>query len=171
MRIEFGEWQLRSFQPDDSPALAKYANNREVWRNLWDKHPYPYRVADAEEWIKYAMHQEPETIFAIASATEAIGCIGMLPQSDVARLSAEVGYWLGEPFWGQGIATGALKALTRYAFTEIGMVRLYATVMEWNPASARVLKKAGYEYEGRLRKSAVKDGEIIDQWLYAMVRE
>ena len=117
------------------------------------------------------MQQEPETIFAIASATEAIGCIGMLPQSDVARLSAEVGYWLGEPFWGQGITTGALKALTEYAFTELGMVRLYATVMEWNPASARVLTKAGYEYEGRLRKSAVKDGEIIDQWLYAMVRE
>jgi len=171
MRIEFGQWQIRSFHPDDAPALAKYANNRNVSRNLWDKHPYPYRLADAEEWIQYAMQQEPETIFAIASSTEVIGCIGMLPQSDVARLSAEVGYWLGEPFWGQGITTAALQALTEYAFTELGMVRLYATVMEWNPASARVLEKAGYEYEGRLRKSAVKDGQIIDQWLYAMVRE
>lgn len=110
-------------------------------RNLWDKHPYPYRLADAEEWIQYAMQQEPETIFAIASATEVIGCIGMLPQSDVARLSAEVGYRVGEPFWGQGIATGALKALTGYAFTELGLVRLYATVMEWNPASARAPEK------------------------------
>ena len=171
MQIHFGQWQLRSFQPGDAPALAKYANNRNVARNLWDKHPYPYRVAEAEEWIQYAMQQEPETIFAIASASEVIGCIGMHPQSDVARLSAEVGYWLGEPFWGQGITTGALQALTEYAFTELGMVRLYATVMEWNPASARVLEKAGYAYEGRLRKSAVKDGQIIDQWLYAMVRE
>ena len=117
------------------------------------------------------MQQSPETIFAIASADEAIGCIGMLPQNDVARLSAEVGYWLGEPFWGRGIATAALKALTEHAFTEFDLVRLYATVMEWNPASARVLEKAGYEYEGLMRKSAVKDGQVIDQWLYAIVRE
>ncbi|MXZ91045.1 MAG: GNAT family N-acetyltransferase [Chloroflexi bacterium] len=171
MQIHFSQWQLRSFHPDDAPALAKYANNRNVSRNLWDKHPYPYRLADAAEWIQYAMQQEPETIFAIASATEVIGCIGMLPQSDVARLSAEVGYWLGEPFWGQGITTSALQALTEYAFTQLGMVRLFASVMEWNPASARVLEKAGYQYEGRLRKSAIKDGQIIDQWLYAMVRE
>ena len=117
------------------------------------------------------MDQEPETIFAIASADEVIGCIGMLPQDDVARISAEVGYWLGEPFWNRGVATGALKALTEYAFTEFELVRLYATVMEWNPASARVLEKAGYQYEGLLRKSVIKDGEILDQWLYAIVRE
>ena len=108
---------------------------------------------------------------AIASREEAIGCIGMLPQEDVARISAEVGYWLGEPFWNRGIATGALRMLTEYAFGELELVRLYATVMEWNPASARVLEKAGYQYEGRLRRSVAKDGQIIDQWLYAMVRE
>lgn len=171
MRIELGEWQIRSFRPEDAPALARYGNNRAIWRNIWDQHPYPYSLADAEEWIAHAMQQEPETIFAIASADEAIGCIGMLPQSDVARLSAEVGYWLGEPFWNLGITTHALKALTEYAFSELGLVRLYATVMEWNPASAWVLEKAGYQYEGRLRKSAIKDGQIIDQFLYAMVRE
>ena len=171
MQIEFGEWMIRSFRPEDAPALAKYGNNRAVWRNIWDQHPYPYTIADAEEWIAYAMQQEPEMIFAIASVDEVIGCIGMLPQGDVARLSAEVGYWLGEPFWNLGITTGALKTLTEYAFSELGLVRLYATVMEWNPASARVLEKAGYQYEGLLRKSAFKDGQIIDQWLYAIVRE
>ena len=171
MRIDLGEWQMRSFQPEDAPALAKYANNRAIWRNLWDRHPYPYGIEDAEEWIRFAIGREPETIFAIASSEEAIGCIGLLPQDDVARISAEVGYWLGEPFWNRGIATGALRALTEYAFGEIGLVRLYATVMEWNPASARVLEKAGYQYEGLLRKSAVKDGQVIDQWLYASVRE
>ena len=171
MRIQFGEWQLRTFRPDNAPALAKYGNNRAVWRNLWDRHPYPYGIADAEEWIRFAMEQEPETIFAISSADEAIGCIGMLPQDDVARISAEVGYWLGEPFWNRGIGTGALRALTDYAFTRLDLVRLFATVMEWNPASARVLEKAGYEYEGLLRKSVIKDGEILDQWLYAIVRE
>ncbi len=171
MKIEFGEWQMRSFRSDDAPALAKYGNNRAIWRNMWDQHPYPYTISDAEEWIRYAMQQEPETIFAIACATEAIGSIGMLPQSDVGRLSAEVGYWLGEPFWGRGVVTESLRALTEYAFTELGFVRLYATVMEWNPASARVLDKAGYEYEGRLRKSVIKDGQIVDQWLYAIVRD
>ena len=171
MQTEFGEWQVRSFEPGDAPALAKYGNNRAVWRNLWDRHPYPYGIADAEEWIQFALEQEPETIFAIASADEAIGCIGMLPQDDVARISAEVGYWLGEPFWNRGIATGALQALTDYAFTELDLVRLFATVMEWNPASARVLEKAGYLYEGCLRKSVIKDEEILDQRLYAIVRE
>ena len=171
MQIRFGQWQIRSFQPGDAPALAKYGNNRAIWRNIWDQHPYPYTIADAEEWIQHAMQQEPEKIFAIASADEAIGCIGLLPQDDVARISAEVGYWLGEPFWNRGIATGALQALTEYAFTELGLIRLFATVMEWNPASARVLEKAGYQYEGRLRKSAIKDGQVIDQFLYAMVRE
>lgn len=171
MQIKFGEWQLRSFQPEDAPALAKYGNNRAIWRNLWDRHPYPYGIEDAEEWIQFAIGQEPETIFAIASREEAIGCIGMLPQDDVARISAEVGYWLGEPFWNLGVATGALRALTEYAFSELGLIRLYATVMEWNPASARVLEKAGYQYEGLLRKSVIKDGEILDQWLYAIVRD
>ena len=171
MQIQFGEWQLRSFQPEDAPALAKYGNNRTIWRNLWDRHPYPYCIEDAEEWIQFAIGQEPETIFAIASTSEAIGCIGMLPQDDVARISAEVGYWLGEPFWNRGVATGALQALTEYSFSELGLIRLYATVMEWNPASARVLEKAGYQYEGLLRKSVIKDGEILDQWLYAIVRD
>ena len=171
MQIKFDEWQIRSFRADDAPALAKHGNNRAVWRNIWDKHPYPYGVADAEEWIQYAMQQDPETTFAIASGDEAIGTIGFLPQADVARLSAEIGYWLGEPFWGRGITTGAVKALTEHAFAEFEFVRLYATVMVWNPASARVLEKSGYRYEGLMRQSAFKDGEIIDQWLYATVRE
>lgn len=171
MRIELGEWQIRSFRLEDAPALARYGNSRAVWRNIWDQHPFPYRIEDAQEWIHYAAQQDPETIFAIASSTETIGCIGMLLQSDVARLSAEVGYWLGEPFWGRGIATGALEAFTKYVFAEFDLVRLYATVMEWNPASASVLEKAGYQYEGLMRKSAVKDGQVIDQWLYAIVRE
>ena len=89
----------------------------------------------------------------------------------VNRRSAEIGYWLGEPFWGQGIATKAVGALTDYAYAHLDLIRLYATVFEWNPASARVLEKAGYAHEGRLRKSVTKDGKIIDQLLYAIVRE
>lgn len=171
MKIDIGESQIRSFCPDDAAALTKYANNRNVWINLSDRQPFPYRREDAEAWIQETMQREPETIFAIASATEAIGGIGLELQSDVYRRSAEVGYWLAEPFWGRGIATGVLQALTKYAFSEFDLMRIYAYVYEWNPASARVLEKAGFGYEGRLRKSVTKDGRTIDQLLYALVRE
>ena len=170
MGIEFGEWQIRSFRPEDAESVARHANNRKVWRNLRDRFPHPYRVRHAEVWIDLAAAQTPETNFAIASATEAIGGIGLELRRDVHRRSANVGYWLGEPYWGRGIATRALQAFTEFAFAEFDLVRIDANVYEWNPASARVLEKAGYEYEGRLRKSITKDGQTIDEWLYATVR-
>lgn len=171
MRIDIGEWQVRSFRPDDAAALAKYANNRKVWRNVRDAFPHPYRMQDATAWIRMAGRQFPEVSFAIANAEEVIGTIGLGLQTDVNYRSAEIGYWLGEPFWGRGIATAALLALTEYAFDNYDLIRLFAYVYEWNPASARVLEKAGYAFEGRLRKSATKDGQAIDQLLYAAVRE
>lgn len=170
MRIDIGEWQLRSFLPDDAASLAKYANNRNVSRNLRDRFSYPYRIEDAAAFIRLASEQDPETTFAIASDTEAIGGIGLELYDDVHRRSAQVGYWLGEPFWGRGIATLALQAITDYAFAQFDLARVYAYVYEWNPASARLLEKAGYEYEGRLRKSVIKDGQTIDQFLYATVK-
>ena len=171
MQLDIGEWQVRSWRPEDEGAIVKYANNRKVWINLRDRFPHPYTAKDARDWIQSATQQNPETHFAIASAQEAIGGIGFRLQEDVHRRSAEIGYWLGEPFWGKGIATRALCALTEYAFTHFDLVRIYATVFEWNPASARVLEKAGYQYEGRLRKSVTKDGKTIDQLLYALLRE
>ena len=171
MVIELGEWMIRSFRPDDAAAIAKYANNRKVWRNLRDRFPHPYSLQHAEVWIDLASSQSPETNFAIASATEAIGGIGLELRRDVHRRSAEVGYWLGEPYWGRSIATRALSAFAEYAFAEFDLTRIDAHVYEWNPASARVLEKAGFEYEGRLRKSITKDGQTIDQWLYAIVQE
>ncbi len=171
MRIEIGQWQVRSFRPDDAEALARNANNRNVSRNMRDTFPYPYELSNAHEWIEFATTQSPETNFAIADDTELIGGIGITLQSDVNRRSAEIGYWLGEPHWGQGIATAALKATSDWAFSEFDLVRLYGEVFEWNPASGRVLEKAGYELEGRLRKSIVKGGQVIDALLYAMVRD
>jgi len=128
-------------------------------------------VADAEAFIARFSNTKPETNFAICVDDNAVGGIGFSLHSDVERISAEIGYWLGAPFRGRGITTEALKALTLYAVQEHHLQRVYAVPYEWNAASFRVLEKAGYVLEGRMRKSALKDGKIIDQLLYAYVVE
>jgi [ribosomal protein S5]-alanine N-acetyltransferase len=171
MQLDIGGWQVRSWQPGDEAALVKYANNRKVWLNLCDTFPHPYTDEDARAWVGFAMAQGPEVNFAIASNEEAIGGIGLHPQNDVHRRTAGIGYWLAELYWGQGIATKAVQALTEYAFANFDLVRIFAEVFEWNPASARVLEKAGYTYEGRFRKRVTKDGMTIDKLVYAIIKE
>ena len=170
MKIDLTSCKLRSWQWRDRDALVRQANNRNVWINLRDRFPHPYTIADARRWLDMVVDQKPETNFAIAVAAEAVGGIGFSVQHDVERRSAEVGYWLGEEYWGRGIVTEALIAVTDYAFSHYDVCRLYAHVFEWNGASARVLEKAGYTFEGRLRKSVTKDGRTIDQLMYAMIR-
>jgi [ribosomal protein S5]-alanine N-acetyltransferase len=99
---------------------------------------------------------------------EAVGGVGLLPKSDIERLSAEIGYWIGEATWGKGIATAAVKTLSTYEFKELGLTRIFAVPLVSNPASVRVLEKAGYVREGVLRRSAIKEGIILDQVLYAI---
>ena len=169
MRVDIGEWQLRSYRVGDAVSLVRYADNRNISRNMRDAFPYPYTLSDANDWISLVMQQSPEVNFAIASADEVIGGIGLTFRDDIHRRSAEIGYWLGEPFWGRGITTAALRALTDHAFASHDIVRLDASVFEWNPASMRVLEKVGYVLEGRLRNSITKDGQTIDQFLYARV--
>lgn len=117
MEIKIGEWKIRSWKDADVAAIVKYANNCKVWINLRDSFPYPYTETDAIEWIDRAKALNPQTQFAIASGEEAIGGIGLLLQKDVYRRSAEIGYWLGEPYWGMGITTEAVRSITEYAFT------------------------------------------------------
>ena len=169
MRIEIGECQVRSYRVDDAPSLAKHAHNPNIARNMRDTFPYPYTLSDAHDWISLVMQQSPEANFAIASADEVIGGIGLIFRDDIHRRSAEIGYWLGEPFWGQGIATAALRAVTDYAFANHDLARLEAYVFEWNPASMRVLEKVGYIREGKLRRSITKDAQTIDGFLFARV--
>jgi len=162
---------VRSWEWRDREAIVRHANNRNVSINLRDRFPYPYTLSDARLWLDMVVGQKPETNFAIALGGEAIGGIGFTLQHDVAHRSAEIGYWLGEEFWGRGIATDALVAVTDYAFAGHDLCRLYAHVFEWNLGSARVLEKAGYSFEGCLRKSVTKDGKTIDQLMYAAIRE
>lgn len=150
-------------------SIVYHADNRNIWINLRDGFPHPYLYKDGEIFIKMAKARKPETFFAIEVNSKAVGSIGFTLHDDVERISAEIGYWLGEEFWGQGITTEALKAVTRYAIKRHKLTRVYALPFEWNPASCRVLEKAGYVLEGRTRRSAIKDGKIIDQLLYAYV--
>ncbi len=170
MKIDMGGWQIRSFVDSDIGAIEKYANNRNISINLRDRFPFPYTRSDARNWLRVVKDQDVETHFAIAAPDELIGGIGLEPLDDVNRCSAEIGFWLGEPFWGKGIGTKAVHAMTEYGFSDLGLIRIFAYVFDWNKASMRVLEKNGYACEGRLRKSAIKDGKIIDQIVYAITR-
>ncbi len=169
MRIELGAWAIRSLEQQDVAALVKYANNRKISLQLRDRFSFPYTERHANAWLYRVLREDPETNFAIASPQELIGGIGLKLQKDIYRRSAEIGYWLGEPFWGKGVATLAVRALTGWAFAEFDLVRIFATVFESNPASVRVLEKAGYSFEGRLRQSITKDGRTTDSLLFAIV--
>ena len=167
-----GSTVVRSWQAADAEAVARQANDRRVWLGLRDAFPHPYGVEDARRFIAMAHEKSPQTFFAIEAAGRLAGGIGYTEHPDVERIGAEVGYWLGFEFWGKGIATAALRLLTAHAFrVNPELRRLYAVPYSSNPASARVLEKAGYRCEGTLRQSAIKDGRVLDQWMYAILRD
>ena len=171
MELALAGCRVRSWRPEDAASLARHADSRNVWLNVRDHFPHPYTHANAVGWLQHVAESPPETQFAIEVDGEAVGGVGFFLQRDVERRSAEIGYWLGEAHWGRGIMTEAVRAATGYGFETFGLLRIYAQVFAWNPASCRVLEKAGYQLEGRLRCAVVKDGHVLDQLMYAVVRE
>jgi RimJ/RimL family protein N-acetyltransferase len=169
--LDAGAFTVRSWRREDASSLARNANNPRVAENLRDRFPHPYTERDAREWIQISLTRDPPRSFAIAAGDEVIGGIGFEPQSDVHSRSAEMGYWIAEPYWGRGIATLAVNAVVRYAFASTDLIRVFATVYDRNAASARVLEKAGFTYEGRMRQSVVKQGRVMDQLLYSILKE
>lgn len=163
---------IRSWQEEDAGSLAQLANDRRIWLNLRDAFPHPYGIADGRAFIQMALQMKPQTYFAIEAGGQLAGGIGYTLRTDVERIGAEVGYWIGAPFWGQGVATSALRLVTAHAFgTHSELRRLYALPFATNLASARVLEKAGYTLEGILRKSALKDGKVLDQRMYSILSD
>lgn len=171
VRLQLTRCTVREFRPADAASLARHANDRDVWINLRDRFPFPYERTDAEVYIRAVRSFHPQTSFALEVDGKAIGGIGIEIRPDVYRRSAEIGYWLGRPYWGRGIATEAVQEISKWAFERFDLCRLFAEVFAWNPASMRVLEKAGYRREGCLRQSVTKDGRTIDAYLYALVRE
>ncbi len=171
MQLDLDKCSIRSWRWSDKESLIRYANNWNVWITLRDIFPYPYTAENADSWLNFACTSLPETNFAIAVDDEAVGGIGYSINSDVFRCSAEIGYWLGEDFWGRGIATAAVKAMTDYIFAHHDICRIHAQVFESNKASISVLEKAGYTLEARLKKSVIKNNVIMDHFVYVKFKE
>lgn len=171
MELKLENCTIRPWRRGDEESLVRHANNYNVWRNLRDRFPHPYTLDDAREWIQMSNAENPQINFAIAVGGQAAGGIGLVLKDDIYRCAAEIGYWLGEEFWGRGIVTEAVRAMTDWGVETFGLSRIYAGVLEWNPASMRVLEKAGYQFEARLRKAIVKEGLVMDEFIYAITRE
>ncbi len=170
MELPLQKSLLRPWRTGDETSLEKHANNRKIWRNVRDHFPNPYTRGDAMRWILHASSALSENVFAICVDGNAVGSIGLVAKDDVYRKSMEIGYWLGEEFWGRGIVTEAVGAVSQYGFDRFDIVRLYADVFEWNNASMRVLEKNGYVFEARLKKAVIKDGMITDALIYAKLK-
>ena len=155
---------------DDAESLAKHANNRKIWLGLRDAFPHPYTIEDAKKFLEGGISGIPKHHFCIDIGGEAIGGIGLRPGEDVHRHTAEFGYWLAEEFWGRGIMSEIVPAFVDYCFEEFFLTRIFAMPHSSNPASARVLEKSGFQFEGRLHKHVIKDGQILDSLLYAKTK-
>ena len=164
---------LRPWRAEDASAIVPYADDPLVARNLRDVFPNPYTLADAESFIRSCMEMEGrgQLCRAIVVNGEAAGSIGLFLGNDVYRRSAELGYWLGRPFWRQGIMTAAVKEMCALGFGAWDIVRIYAEPYAKNAGSRGALEKEGFTLEGIKQKSVFKNGELLDSCIYARLRE
>ncbi len=144
------EYKLRSWEKNELESLVKYANNWKVAKYLTGRFPYPYTKEAGEEFIKFATSSDPRHIFAIEVRGEACGAIGIHPQEDIHIKNAELGYWLGQPFWGKGIITKAVKEMVEFGFKTYDINRIFARPFGTNIGSQKVLEKSGFTLEGKL---------------------
>ena len=170
VRIEGDGFVLREWRFSDCNSLAENANNVKVWNNVMDHFPYPYTKQDAFDYISMVhLLPGPPMRFAIEIDGKAVGSIGFGSEGDIERITAEIGYWLGEAYWGKGVMPKVIKAVTEYAFETFPFQKLYALVFDYNQASMHVLEKVGYTLEAVLHKAAVKNGKIIDFYYYSIL--
>ncbi|MFA5266719.1 MAG: GNAT family protein [Methanoregula sp.] len=161
---------LRPWQAGDAPSLTRYADNPRIAACLRDAFPSPYTPDDAHRFITMATGPSRNIFLAIEVQGEAVGGIGIHPLDDVHRRTAEIGYWLAEPFWEKGIVTDAVRALVPVAFGQTDIVRIQAGVFSHNPASMRVLEKCGFVREAVHKNSITKNGVVMDEVLYVRFR-
>ena len=158
--------KLRKWNEADLDSLVKYANNKNVAKWLTNGFPHPYTQEDGKTYISMVTNDNPTKVFAIEVNSEVVGSIGIYPQSDIHEKNAEIGYWLAEAYWGQGIMTKAIQEIVEYGFRTFDLVRIFARPFSTNLKSQRVLEKAGFELEARLKKALFKNGEFMDELIY-----
>ena len=175
-RSEFNQMQLngnnitlRAFKQEDAETLATLLNNSRVVANLRDYIPFPYTLKDAMDFIHLCQEENPRQNFAIEHNKLFVGSIGLVKQVDVYRKSAEIGYWIGEPYWGKGIATEAAKLITAYGFEQLELLKIFSAVFDFNKASQRVLEKAGYKLEAIIEKAIYKNHKLCDEYRYGCI--
>lgn len=162
---------LRRLTFSDKIQLAELANNKKIWNNIRDYFPHPYTLGDAEQFIKLTQGENPQTTFAISFGEEFVGVVGLVLRTDVYRKSAEIGYWVGEPYWNKGIAERAVNLIVEYGFTTLQLERIDTGIFAFNKASARVLEKCGFEFEGIFKNSIFKNNRISDELRYGIIKQ
>ncbi len=165
-------FQLNDWQIEYAKSIAKYANNKKISNNLRNIFPYPYTIEDARWYANECIHADPtrQCVKVITVEGQAVGCIGVSIQDDVHCKSAEIGYWLGVPFWNKGIMTKAIRQMSKIAFEQLDIVRIFAEPFAYNTGSRKSLEKAGYQLEGVMRKSIYKNGNIYDSCIYSLIK-
>ena len=167
------ECRIRHWKLEDAPELAKALNNRNIQNNLRDGLPYPYTESDAEDFIKAMLGTDKNKTFAFAITFNdaVVGSIGVFRKDNIHFRTAEMGYYIAEPFWGKGIGSSAVKQICRYIFERTNIIRIFAEPFAYNTASCRILEKNGFKCEGTLRSNAEKNGNILDMKLYSLIKE
>jgi RimJ/RimL family protein N-acetyltransferase len=163
--------KLRKWNEADLTNLVKYANNWNVAKWLTNAFPHPYTQEDGKAYLSMIADDNPLKVFAIEVGGEAVGSIGIFPQSDIHEKNAEMGYWLAEEYWGQGIMTKAIQEIVEYGFQTFDIVRIYARPFSTNLKSQRVLEKAGFALEARLKNALFKNGEFMDELIYTKLKK
>lgn len=157
---------FRSWKPGDAPALAAVADNKKIWDMLRNRFPHPYTLKAAEDWISFCNSGTQTEHFCIEYNGQVCGGIGFIPGTDIDRLSAEMGYFIGEPFWGKGIATRAVSQFVPYLFEQFSFKRVFSIVFANNPASMKVLQKNGFTLEQIRKRSVFKNGILMDDYVW-----
>lgn len=163
--------QLRNINKAAPEEIQKLANNHAIAVNLRDAFPYPYTVEDAVTYLELAANGVLGHVFGIYDNDTFVGCCSLIPQNDVYRINAEIGYWIGEPYWGRGYATDAVRQCLKFAFEELNLLRVYANIYEYNIGSMKVLEKVGFEKEAIIKSSIMKEGKIFDEHLYSIRKQ
>ena len=163
--------KLRKWNETDLDSLVKYANNSNIAKWLTNGFPHPYTHEDGKAYLSMFANDNPLKVFAIDVNGEAVGSIGIFPQTDIHEKNAEIGYWLAQEYWGQGIMTKAIEDIVKYGFQTFDVVRIFARPFSTNLKSQRVLEKAGFTLEARLKNALFKNGKFMDELIYAITNE